>query len=323
MINLFIDTNIFLNFYSFSDDDLDKLSNLHSLISKTNQIKLYVPSQLVDEFNRNRENRIKDAMKKFRDSNVKSEIPKLCSGFDEAKIIFALSKQIYEEKNKLTEKISQAIENKTLKADLLINDLFSAPIEIEDNIIVNAKKRFDLGNPPGKNKSYGDAVNWEFLLEKVPEKEDLYFVGDDIDYKSPLNENNFSSFLAEEWKKKKSSKIYYYKSVNNFFKDKFPQIQLKDDYIIDIKIEEFAESRSFDIARSRLNGLHQINEFSDAQVNAIIKASINNDQIYNAHAYSDFVGRFLKEIVEGHEQQIDPEILEEFNKKFYIEPKEE
>ncbi len=83
MINLFIDTNIFLNFFAYSSEDLNKLNNLHKLISETNQINLFIPKHLTDEFARNREKKINEAMIKFGDSYKKIEIPKICSGYEE------------------------------------------------------------------------------------------------------------------------------------------------------------------------------------------------------------------------------------------------
>jgi hypothetical protein len=323
MINLFIDTTIFLNFYSFSDEDLKTLSGLHRLINKTEKIKLYIPSQLVDEFNRNREKKIYETMKQFKELNIKTQIPKICSGYKETKIINSISQDLYREKNELIKIIDTAIGDKSLKADLIIKDLFLLSTQVSEEIIDKARKRFDLGNPPGKNHSYGDAINWEFLLSNIPSGEDLYFVGTDKDYVSPLNENNFSLFLKEEWERDKLSKIFYYRSLNNFFKDKFPELQLKDYNTVDIEIEEFAASPTFDIARSRLKRLHKINEFSDEQINNIVKASISNDQIYNAHTYSPFVGEMLRKIINGHENQINPDDLREFNELFKIELRDE
>ena len=40
-LHLFIDTNIFLSFYAYTNDDVEELRKLISLI-KTNQLKLYL-----------------------------------------------------------------------------------------------------------------------------------------------------------------------------------------------------------------------------------------------------------------------------------------
>lgn len=55
MINIFIDTNIYLSFYRLSSEDLDRLEELTVLIKDTSDVTLYTTSQLCDEFNRNRD----------------------------------------------------------------------------------------------------------------------------------------------------------------------------------------------------------------------------------------------------------------------------
>ena len=62
-MNLFIDTNIFLSFYHLSSADLEELRKLVVLIDQ-GRLKLYLPSQVVDEFRRNRDNKIADAIKR-------------------------------------------------------------------------------------------------------------------------------------------------------------------------------------------------------------------------------------------------------------------
>ena len=69
----------------------------------------------------------------------------------------------------------------------------------------SAAMRSRLGNPPGKNESVGDAVNWETLLSTVADGTALYLVSEDKDYRSPLSENVFNEFLLDEWQTKKKS----------------------------------------------------------------------------------------------------------------------
>jgi hypothetical protein len=324
MINLFIDTNIYLNFYYFSEEDLKKLGDLQTLINKTNEIKLFVPSQIVDEYIRNRENKIKDALQRFEEATKKLTIPNLCSGYsDEIKEIKKYYSLFLDNKKKLIEKLKEDIRSKNLHADKIIQDLFSKSKEkMIPAILSRATLRSNIGNPPGKNGSYGDAINWEFLLNEIPSGEDLYFISDDKDYVSQLDENVFLPFLFEEWQKKKDSEIFFYKSLNKFFKDKFPDIELVDEYIKDIKIKKLSESYSFDNARANIVELYKINDFSDNQINKIVEIAINNDQIYNAHQYSpSIVGKRLESIINGHESNIPYASYEDFCNKFNITPK--
>jgi hypothetical protein len=78
-----------------------------------------------------------------------------------------------------------------LKADTVIEELFSSAtlIEVNDKLYTKALKRFRMGNPPGKKKgaTIGDEVNWEALLEEVPNGADLHFVSSDSDYAAAMD----------------------------------------------------------------------------------------------------------------------------------------
>jgi hypothetical protein len=54
-----------------------------------------------------------------------------------------------------------------------------------------------LGNPPGKPGSCGDAVNWEALLQGCPNGEDLELVSEDRDYASPLDDTRMSGAIDD------------------------------------------------------------------------------------------------------------------------------
>lgn len=57
--------------------------------------------------------------------------------------------------------------------------------------------------------SYGDAVNWECLLENIPDGEDLYFISDDKDYYSEFCKDKFNIYLTTEWESiKKITNIF-------------------------------------------------------------------------------------------------------------------
>ena len=64
MLNLYLDANIYLSFYHYSEDDIDELDKLLVLLEEKKVI-LYLPEQTRNEFLRNRENKIADAMKSF------------------------------------------------------------------------------------------------------------------------------------------------------------------------------------------------------------------------------------------------------------------
>jgi rubredoxin len=135
--------------------------------------------------------------------------------------------------NELRKVLDTQIEQHSLHADKLISDIFALGVLCPSSaeLVQTAKLRYDRGNPPGKDRSYGDAINWETLLAVCPDKEDLYFVGGDRDYTSPIKPSAFSSFLRREWEKRKHSSVHYYELISEFIKQKFAQIQITDDQI--------------------------------------------------------------------------------------------
>src|SRR6266852_4521312 len=64
---LFLDTNVFLSFFHFSDDDLGELRKLTQLV-KAGDITLLLPDQVKHEFERNRDIRVAEAIKIFDES---------------------------------------------------------------------------------------------------------------------------------------------------------------------------------------------------------------------------------------------------------------
>ncbi|HXN89181.1 MAG TPA: hypothetical protein VN890_07505 [Methylocella sp.] len=111
-------------------------------------------------------------------------------------------KNISNQKSNLIDKIKELAKERRLKADFLIEDIFkdteSIPITID--ILGRAKTRVEIGNPPGKAGSMGDAVNWEAILHSEDMVfENLNIVSIDKDFASPLDENELNPFLKREY----------------------------------------------------------------------------------------------------------------------------
>lgn len=321
MINVFIDTNIFLNFYHFSNEDLDNLSDLLKLI-EVEKVNLYVTGQVIDEYNRNRETKIHDAIKRLNSNDIKSELPQMCLDYPEVKDLKNAERIFKEKKKLLISKVSADIASKSLKADKVIKQLFGKAklIPITETIHKIAKKRIERGNPPGKNGSLGDAINWESLLANFHGFEDFHFVSGDFDYSSPINENELLDFLKDEWVRIIGPNIFYHRTFYQFLKVTFPDIKLITEEIKNSKIEAFRLSPSFDAARARLAELYKINDFTDDQIGKIIEASISNTQIYWAHEYSpELIGKVLEKIVETHVIKVPYDTYQVFCEKFGIE----
>ncbi len=315
MKHLFIDTNIYLKFYHFSKDDLEQLKKLNHLI-ENNELQLYLPSQVIDEFNRNRDTKLADALNRISSLKIDSDFPLFCQNYEEYRELRETINKFNNTKQKLLVKVKSDIETDLLKADEVIKNLFdiSKRIERTSELVEKAKLRFDFGNPPGKNKSYGDAIIWETLLNEV-ENDDLYFITDDKDYFSEVIKENFNSFLLNEWKEKKEGKeIKFYKTLTDFFASNFSDIKLEIEYDKEQAIRELEKASSFYAARGALNRIHNYDSFLPKQVIKIIKISLNNTQVYWIGQDED-INTMLYDIIEKNKNIIDVNLLKEFKEK--------
>lgn len=326
-MNLFIDTNIYLNFYHFTNEDLEELRKLLVLIERK-EIKLFLTEQVIDEFTRNREGRIADALKNLAQQKLPNQFPQLLKGYPEYEKMREAIRFFQENKLKINEKLDKDINEKSLIADKIIADLFknSEIIKKNDNIIEKAKLRMDIGNPPGKNGSYGDAINWETLLDAIPPSEDLYIISGDGDYSSEINENQLKQFLKEEWIKEHGS-IFFYPKLSDFFSDKFSRIKLASELEKELLITDLIISPSFTATHMILRKLSPlIPDFLENQVNIIADALIENSQIFWISQDED-VQLFVRDLIKNKGELIQKEKLEDllriYNKEAEPENKEE
>lgn len=311
-MNLFIDTNIYLNFYHFTNEDIEELKKLTVAI-KSRKILLFITEQVKREFKRNRENKIADALKKFNGQNIPVQFPRICKEYKEFHDLRNAVKTFEEKKSKIIIQLKEDIQKKCLPADNIISDLFEKAelIEIDKLDIKNAKNRFDLGDPPGKNGSYGDAINWEALLKGHPINENLSLITDDQDYISKINDNRLCEFLNDEWERQKKSKITLYRRLSDFFREKYPSIKLASELDKEFAISNLVNSLNFDNTHLAIAKLSGFTNFTNSEVERIVEASISNTQICWINKDSD-VKDFMQNIIIGKEKNINVEKLKSF-----------
>jgi hypothetical protein len=314
-MKLFIDTNIFLSFYHLTSEDLEELRKLAVLLDQK-KVTLYVTDQVRAEFSRNRENKIADAVKRLTDQRLNLQFPQLCKDYAEYNELRELQRSYESAHSSLLEKIGRDVAEQTLKADKTIQELFTKAtiIETTDTLVERARLRIQVGNPPGKEGSLGDAISWEALLSEVSEKDELFFITDDRDYVSVLNENEFNGFLLGEWTQRKGGRIGFYRRLSSFFKDKFPDIKLATELEKELLIRDLANSPNFSQTHNIISKLSKFTEFTAAQLSEIIQAALSNSQVSYIMGDSD-VYAFLKSVMNGREKNIEPEIWREFQKQ--------
>ncbi len=313
-MQLFIDTNILLSFYSLNQEDLSELSKLIEPIEQQH-ITLLLTDQIIDEFNRNREQRIDGAIKSLRTQTFNPQFPQLCEDYPEVDRVRESLKHYEQAHIALMNRIGADIKTRTLKADRIIQSLFALgkKLPAHSHILDRARFRMGVGNPPGKNNSLGDAINWECLLEEIPAGVDLFFVTGDKDYCSALNEDEFSDFLQTEWYNKKQKQIYFYKRLSGFCKEQFPEIALASVRDKEFLIRDLVNSQSIGDTQKAIGKLTYYKEFTAAQVNTIVAAAISNRQVVWS-IEEDLVKNFLTSLVTHNSQYLDPDSLTNIHK---------
>jgi predicted nucleic acid-binding protein len=282
-VKVFIDTNILLDLYHLSGPDLEELRKFTKIVEKK-KVELLVSSQVVDEFWRNRERVIADAVKNFRESKATAKIPNIIRIYPEARDLKAAVDKANETVKYLITQVIKDIESDSLKADEVIQELFSTITvgEITGDIFAKAKRRCELGNPPGKKDSLGDAVNWEWLLEQEIEFWDdrLVIISADGDYESELTKGQPREYLLREWKGENSGcELILEKSLTDFLLKYFPDIQLTEEVDKLDEIERLEQSIAFASTHRAIAALNKYDDFKDTEVKRIVDAYLENDQI--------------------------------------------
>jgi len=310
MLNLFIDSNILLNFYDFSKEDLSNLGKLIELIKK-GDFKIYVTSNLIIEVEKNRGTRLQKAFEIFKKSKISLAMPVICQAYGEYKKISRLQNELDKSKSNLSKKLEKDIQDRTLKADKIIQELFEVGQKINSEKYLEAAiKRKQLGKPPGlSDKTCGDAVNWEALLAEIPQKEILIIVSNDKTFQDPLNSEKLHPLLLKEWKEKKRSEILFYRTLTDFFNKHAKEIKLKIEKEKEMLINDLLNSPNFATTHLIIQKLSMFTEFSEEQIKALTTALINNSQVRWIATDLD-VNSFYRGLLKGKETIFDKRTFE-------------
>ncbi|MFQ2031939.1 PIN domain-containing protein [Aeromonas veronii] len=295
-MHVFIDTNILLNFFHFTKDEIDNLSNIFAS-HEHGAATVHLTEQVCDEFLRNRENKIKDALKKFKDAKFSAQLPAFMKQYEEYESIRNKCAELQALAKDISTKVDNDVVSNNLITDKLIKEIFekSEPIPTSNKLFRQAKMRMSIGNPPGKNNSIGDAINWIALLETVPEGENLHVISEDGDFYSTLDEYRPHPFLREEWKREKNAELFVYRTLSSFLKEHFDGVAFSYDKNKEALIESLSESGSFAETHHLVAKLEQFGYFSLREVQRILSAALVNSQ-FGRIIEDDDVYKFIKRI---------------------------
>lgn len=298
---VFLDAQIWLDLYHYSNDDLNQFSKLHDMVGT--DVQLILTEQIIDEVNRNRENKIKDALSQFKTISIK--VPNICKGYDSYQTLQETIKSLTRIHKELLKNIETDIVTGELHADKVMQKIFDKVeiIKRTEEIINEAVLRYNIGNPPGKDKSFGDAINWETLLQVVPDNEDLFFVSSDKDYRSVIDDSSMKKFLLDEWKKAKGSSIYFYTSLTAFLNEHIKVIDLKAENLKNSTIEILRSSGSFAKTHTVIAKLSLYASWTEEQIIELLRIADDNSQVYGI-IQDDDVKEFYKQIIKGKESKL-------------------
>ncbi len=280
MLNVFIDTNVLVRFYAYSDDSLDEVEKIVAL-HKNNDVKLLITEQVVDELYRNRDRELAESFKRLESITTSAQIPRFAEHYAQAGTLRDALKKAKEAKVALVAEVTTALGDGTLRADKVINGLFESvsilPRSAED--LEAARLRRELANPPGKNSSLGDQLNWEILLRACDEG-DLHLVSRDGDFKASVLEGVPSQFLAKEWRQKKNGELHIYQGLAEFAKKHFSAIKLPSDATKSSWIKKLVNSDSFSETHDAIANLRPLlQDIKWIEAHLLLISALDNNQI--------------------------------------------
>ena len=282
-MKLFIDSNIFLSFYEFTSEDLTELDKLCRLI-ESNDMDLLLPQQVVDETWRKREETIDRSFTGFTGFRKKlsfRSFPSYCKNHNHYDSMRKYQHKLQDLHAEMVKDLERDIENQKLAADSLLQKLFGLATKLDRTrqLIECARQRVELGNPPGKRGSIGDALNWEALLSEVSTGERLSLISGDSDFASPLTKDHLRDFLRQEWSDRKNSELYFYRTLSTFFSKQSANINLKTETEKDGLIQDLTNSISFRMTHALIASLSEYEGFTQKQVEDLVDAVLTNSQV--------------------------------------------
>jgi len=203
--------------------------------------------------------------------------PAFCKQYLEYKTISEQYISLKKDFESWKKQIDEDVRDESLPADRTINLFFEAVSLLKcDSFIESAYSRYKVGNPPGKDNKYGDAINWECLLDNIPEGEDLFFISADKDYRSTLFKDEFHPFLRKEWELRKKSKIHFYTALVPFLNEHIESIKLDTENKKMNLIQQLSESGNFVTTHGIIKMMTRYSDWTDTQVEELCEIANKN-----------------------------------------------
>jgi predicted nucleic acid-binding protein len=316
MINVFIDTNVLLDFYHLSNDDLEELNKLIVAIDES-EITLFFTDQVVDEFKRNREIKISESLKLMDNIKLGMTFPRVVQSYPEYQLMQTEIRNFGEHLSTMISRLNSDVKSKTLGPDALVEQLFDRATIIPESqsLYEDARKRSLLRRPPGKKDSMGDCLNWLALMGAIPDGEDIFIVSRDGDFRTQVSGNELSDYLQEEWHEKKESAAKLCKGIGEFFKDNYPDIKLATDLKRQKAVQQLVASGNFLSTHRYIRKLSSLGELSDQEARDVFDAALSNTQIMWLGEDND-VNSYIRGLMSVKSSLLDPEETERLSQLY-------
>jgi hypothetical protein len=209
---LFVDTNIFLDFYRARNDAginlLSRIDSLHDLIITTCQVEM--------EFKKNRQKVISESVALLKPPEFSLSTPAFLLEAKTVAVIKSKMEDVRKRVENLKGRILSTLENPKTQDRIYqtMQRLFSNGGSLNlrhetpeyKSVWRRALRRFLEGRPPRKKEdtSAGDSINWEWIVRCVESNNrDVIIVSRDADYGLTLNNKGYANnWLAEELKER-------------------------------------------------------------------------------------------------------------------------
>ena len=215
---IFIDTNIYLDFYRVTGIDTN-LSILQRFDS--NHDRIITTSEVEMEYKKNRQSVILDSLKTIKPLDSSSLIvPAYLKESKSNKTLMRTHKSLSLQSDKLKERIANLLEYPSRNDPVykVLQRLFKAKgtchltrtEKIKRTIRREARQRFILGYPPRKRDDFSmvDAINWEWIIYCAQKStDDIVIVSRDTDFGCQYNNKLIlNDWLLQEFKERVSHK---------------------------------------------------------------------------------------------------------------------
>ncbi len=214
---IFIDTNIFLDFYRYRNSEVSL-----ELLPKINQLspQLILTNQVEMEFKKNRQAVILSTVKEFdRVDGYKNILPPIVNKNGLNDSLKELQKEIKLKLDQLKKELKEIYQSPLASDNVYktFDELCNKPSDYRltddhkefKNVLDSAQWRYSLGYPPRKfdDISFGDALNWEWIIHCAKKSnKDIIIVSRDNDFGYPFDkkdvENSLNDWLLTDFNKR-------------------------------------------------------------------------------------------------------------------------